>query len=144
MRIEGACHCGNLRLVLAWPDHARPIPARACGCTFCTKHGAAWTSHPAASLRVTVESPAHWQRYAFGTGTADFHLCTRCGVPVVATSAIEGRDYAVVNVNTFERFDAALLDRSRGDFEGESVEDRLGRRRKRWIGDVFVDTGEKT
>jgi hypothetical protein len=142
MRIDGACHCGNVRFVLAWPDDARPIPARACGCTFCIKHGATWTSHPAATLRLTVASPMHWQRYAFGTGTADFHLCTRCGVPAVATSRIAGREYAVVNVNAFDGFDATWLDRSRSDFEGESVEDRLARRQSRWIGDVVVDYGK--
>ena len=142
MRIDGACHCGNLRIVLDWPDDARVVPARACGCTFCTKHGASWTSNPAARLRLSIESRAHWQRYAFGTRTADFHLCTRCGVPVVATSRIDGRDYAVANVNTFEAFDPSLLDRSRSDFEGEAVEDRLARRQARWIGDVVIDTGD--
>ena len=141
MRIDGACHCGNVRIVLDWPDDARPIPARACGCTFCMKHGAVWTSNPGAKLRVIVEFPQHWQRYAFGTRTADFHVCARCGVPVVATSLIDGREYAVVNVNTFENLDASLLDRSRSDFDGEAVEDRLARRRMRWIGDVLVDTG---
>ena len=84
MRIAGACHCGTLRFALHWPDDAATIPARACGCTFCTKHGAVWTSHPGARLQVSVSDAAHWQRYAFGTKTADFHVCGRCGVPVVA------------------------------------------------------------
>ena len=140
MRIAGACHCGTLRFALNWPDDAATIPARACGCSFCTKHGAVWTSHPGARLRVSVSDAAHWQRYAFGTRTADFHVCGRCGVPVVATSRIEGRDYAVVNVNAFEDFDASRLDRSRSDFEGEAVGDRLARRQSRWIADVAFDT----
>lgn len=139
MRIDGACHCGDLRFALDWPDDVRPVPARACGCTFCTKHGAAWTSHPSARLRVSVASLEHWQRHCFGTRTADFHLCRRCGVPVVATSRIEGRDYAVVNVNAFEGFDSALLDRSRSDFDAESVEQRLARRQSRWIADVAFE-----
>jgi hypothetical protein len=136
MLIRGACHCGNLRFALDWPDDARPIPARACGCTFCTKHGASWTAHPAAHLRVSIEDAAQWERYTFGTRTADFHVCGCCGVPIVATSRIDARDYAVVNVNAFEAFDAALLDRSRSDFDGEAVEDRLARRQSRWIADV--------
>lgn len=139
MLIDGACHCGNLRFALDWPDDVRPIPARACGCTFCTKHGATWTSHPDARLRITVEDAAQLQRYAFGTRTADFLVCGRCGVPLVAISAIDGHDYAVVNVNAFEGFDASQLDRSRSDFDGEAVEDRLARRRSRWIADVRIE-----
>jgi hypothetical protein len=138
MHIEGACHCGAMRFALAWPDDAR-IPARACGCTFCTKHGASWTAHPDARLRIHATTPAHWQRYTCGTQTADFHVCRHCGVPIAATSRIDDHVYAVVNINTFEDVDASLFDRSRSDFDGEAVDDRLARRRTRWIADVRFD-----
>jgi hypothetical protein len=139
MVLQGRCHCGNVRFALDWsPDPGR-IPARTCGCTFCRKHGASWTSHPAGSLRVTVQDPARVERYAFGTHTADFHVCTRCGVVPLSTSRIEGRDYAVVNVNTLEGLDAAIFDRSGSDFDGEATSDRLARRQSRWIADVRFD-----
>ena len=137
--IEGGCHCGNVRLALAWPADAARIPARACTCTFCRKHGATWTSHPQASLVLRIADPARVERYAFGTRTADFLVCTRCGVPVAATCRIDGRDYAVVNINTFEGVDPARFDRSDSDVEGETVDDRLARRRSRWIADVRLD-----
>ena len=136
MQIRGACHCGNLAFELAWPDAAPRIPARACGCTFCRKHGASWTSHPEARLRVIVQDATQVERYAFGTRTADFHVCKRCGVPAVVTSRIDGRDYAVVNINTFEGVDPAVFDRSTSDFDGEATEDRLARRKSRWIASV--------
>ena len=134
MDISGACHCGNLTYRLQWPETR--IPARACRCMFCRKHGASWTSHPQAQLQVWVHDANQVERYAFGTGTADFHVCRRCGVPVVATSTIEGGLYAVVNANTFEGVDASLLDHASSDFDGEAVGDRLARRKARWIADV--------
>ncbi|KGQ20427.1 Inner membrane protein [Lysobacter dokdonensis DS-58] len=137
--IDGACHCGNLRIALDWPADAARIPARACGCTFCRKHGAVWTSHPAAALAVRIEDPARVARYAFGTRTADFLVCAGCGVVVAATCDIDGRTYAVVNINTFEGVDAARFDRSDSDVEGETVDARLARRRSRWIADVRFD-----
>jgi len=136
MQIRGACHCGNLAFELDWPDAAVPIPARACGCTFCRKHGASWTSNPEARLRVIVQDAAQVERYNFGTRTADFHVCKRCGVPAVVTSRIDGHDYAVVNINAFEGVDPAVFDRSTSDFDGEATEDRLARRKSRWIASV--------
>ena len=136
MDIRGACHCGNLRFALAWPDGATRIPARACTCTFCRKHGATWTSHVDAQLRVHVADPARIERYVFGTHTADFHVCTRCGVVPLATCDIDDRTYAVVNINTLENVDATLFDRSDSNVEGETVDARLSRRSARWIADV--------
>jgi hypothetical protein len=139
MLIRGACHCGNVRFELDWtPDPAR-IPARTCGCTFCRKHGATWTSNPDATLRIHVQDAARTERYAFGTRTADFLVCSACGIVPVATSRIEGRDYAVVNINTFEGIDEAMFDRSSSNFDGEATDDRLARRRSRWIADVRFD-----
>ena len=134
--IGGGCHCGNVRYALAWPEDAERIPARKCGCTFCFKHGATWTSHPDASLVVQISDPSLVERYRFGTETADFHVCLGCGVPVVATSRIDDHEYAVVNINTFDGVDMTRVDRSDADFEGESFADRLARRRSRWIADV--------
>ena len=132
----GQCHCGNIALTLDWPDGSAGIPARACGCSFCVKHGGVWTSNANARLTVTIRDPARVTRYAFGTKTATFHVCARCGAVPFVTSEIEGHDYAVVNVNVLENIDPALLRRAPADFEGESVESRLARRKRNWIADV--------
>jgi hypothetical protein len=136
MLIRGRCHCGNIAFDLEWGGDAARIPARACGCGFCTRHGGVWTSHPASRLSVKVADSARVSRYEFGTRTATFHVCARCGVPPLVTSTIEGRTYAVVNVNCFEDVDAARLDRAPADFEGETVESRLARRKRGWTADV--------
>ncbi|HXZ93520.1 MAG TPA: hypothetical protein VEG36_11645 [Burkholderiales bacterium] len=76
--------------------------------------------------------------YAFGTKTADFHVCSRCGVVPVVTSRIDGRVYAVVSVNAFEGVDPALLGRAPASFDGEGLDHRLSRRKRNWIPDVEI------
>ncbi len=140
MRIHGACHCGNLSYVLTWEPDPADIPARACGCSFCVKHGGVWTSHPAGTLEVTVRDRALDPGYFFGTGTGRFHVCARCGVVPLVSCSLDGRTYAVVNVNTFDGVDRALLRPQPASFEGEDTASRLERRKRNWIGDVrFAD-----
>jgi hypothetical protein len=134
--IEGRCHCGNISFRLAWEPDPAAIPARACDCTFCSKHGGLWTSNPAGSLEIRIEHPELVSRYEFGTKTATFHVCGHCGVAPVATSDIDGRTYAVVSVRAFENVDPALLKPGPVTFEGEEVDSRLARRKRNWIPEV--------
>jgi hypothetical protein len=141
MKIRGSCHCGNIRLAIEWPDEAPDIPARACDCTFCTKHGGVWTSHPRASLTGVIADTSMLSEYAFGTRTAIFHVCTRCGAAPFVTSEIDGRLYAVVNVNVLDDVDASRIRRSPTHFEGEDTTSRLARRERNWIANVRIDRG---
>jgi hypothetical protein len=141
MLIHGGCHCGNITFQLRWEPDPTEIPARACGCTFCTKHGGAWTSNPAGALEVSVKDPALVSRYEFGTRTALFHICRRCGVPPVVTSEIDGHLYAVVNVNTFQDVAPSLLKHAPVSFDGEGVDSRLARRQRNWIASVRFAEG---
>ena len=138
MRIEGKCHCGNITYVLHWPGDGATIPVRACGCTFCTKHGGTYASHRDAELAAVVHDQALVSRYRFGTGTADFYLCCRCGVVPFVTSMIDDNLYAVVNVNSFEGIDPSRFSRTLTDFDGETTQTRLDRRRRNWIPTVSV------
>ena len=138
MLIHGKCHCGNIRFTLTWAPDPTAIPARACDCSFCTKHGAAWTSDPEASLQVVVEDTAAVSHYAFGTGSSDFHVCMRCGVAPLVTCRVDGVLYAVVNVRTFDDVDPALLQQVSASFGNEDLEACLARRQSRWIGDVTI------
>lgn len=138
--IAGSCHCGNIRFALHWPAGETRIASRACGCTFCRKHGAAWTSNPAARLEVRIGDPDLTSRYRFGTATADFLVCSQCGVAPVVQSEIEGRTYAVVNVNTFDDSHGFDLTKTVTDFDAEDESSRLERRTRNWIGDVVIDS----
>ncbi len=142
MRIDGRCHCGNIAFELDWPDGENEIPARACDCTFCTKHGGVWTSHPGARLRVSIDGAADTTGYEFGTKTAQFHVCPVCGVVPVVTSRLDGRVYGVVNVNTLAANTALPLRHAAASFDAEDTASRLARRTRNWIADVqFVRGG---
>jgi hypothetical protein len=138
MRLHGRCHCRNIVFDLTWEGDPPSIPARACGCTFCVKHGGVWTSNPRSRLDVVVRDGSQVSKYAFGTGTATFHVCATCGSVPIVTSDIDGRTYAVVNVNTLENADPAWIARSAASFDGETLEARLARRRRNWIADVHI------
>ena len=142
MVIHGRCHCGNICFALAYEPDPAVIPARTCTCSFCAKHGGVWTSNPDASLTVNVQEPSLVSRYSFGTRTATFHVCARCGIVPVVTSVIDDRLYAVVSVNAFEDVEPTLVRRASASFEGESVDSRLARRTRNWISNVqFVESG---
>lgn len=136
MLISGSCHCGNISFKLNWEPEPAEIPARACTCSFCTKHGGIWTSCPAGSLAVAIRKPSAVSRYSFGTRTAEFHVCSTCGIVPVVTSRIAGNLYAVVSVNAFENVDPSLLRRASATFDAEVEETRLARRARNWIPSV--------
>ena len=136
MRICGSCHCGNIGFELDWTPEPAQIPARACTCSFCSKHGCVWTACPTGSLAVTIRNPVAVSAYRFGTKTAAFHVCTTCGGVPIVTSEIDGNVYAVVNVNTFENVDPSLLNRSSITLDDEDGPTRLARRARNWIARV--------
>ena len=131
--IKGACHCGNIRFEFTWPLSGSEIPVRACSCDFCTKHRGTYTSHPEATLNAIISDEALISKYTFATGTAEFFVCSRCGVVPFATSRINDHLFAVVNVNTFENTDPLGFTQAISDFDGETLESRLARRKRTWI-----------
>lgn len=146
--IKGGCHCKAMRYELHWPVDAEKgamvnIPGRRCSCSFCTRIGGVWTSHPQARLNIVEDANHPVTSYRFGTKTADFLFCSNCGIAPVVTCELQGRLYAVVNVNTFDRPsdkpDEGPWEIEPGDtcFDGESTEDRLDRRQARWISQVI-------
>ena len=142
MLIRGSCHCGNISFALTWEPDPTEIPARACTCSFCVKHGGVWTSSPSASLQVEVKDASAVSKYAFGTRTAVFHICARCGVVPVVTSEIEGQLYAVVSVNAFENVEPSLLKRASVSFAEETEASRLSRRKRGWVANVqYIESG---
>jgi hypothetical protein len=141
-QLHGSCHCGAVRVRLDWPDRGGAIPVRACGCALCTKHKAVWTSHPGGRFQLQADDATRVARYRFGTKTADFHICLTCGVMPIATCTIDGTEYAVVNVNTFDDVDRADLVEAATDFEGETSENRLARRRRNWTPRAATDQTE--
>ncbi|MEE9595387.1 MAG: GFA family protein [Acidiferrobacterales bacterium] len=136
--ILGKCHCGNIEYEFLWPESGNDIPVRACSCTFCRKHNGVYTSHPQGQLKARVFDQSRVNKYAFGTKTAEFYICASCGVVPFVISQIQGKTYAVVNVNTFEGVKPEDLVSSVTDFDGESIDGRLQRRARNWIPQVTI------
>ena len=87
---------------------------------------------------MTIKAEGAVSRYKFGTETAQFYVCTTCGVAPLVVSEIDGRAYSVVNSNTFDDIDPELLHCSPSDFEGEDSARRLERRQRNWIATVRI------
>jgi hypothetical protein len=127
----GACHCRNIELRLESDKTPIELGLRTDTCSFCNKHHALYTSDPGGEMHLMVREANLVERYRFGTKTADFLLCKACGVyvgPTMPESAL-----AVVNVNVLDARAAFLANPLQlADFDGESLEQRLARRRARW------------
>ncbi len=139
-RLEGGCYCGNIRVALDWPGAGPTVPVRACGCGFCTKHGAAWTSHPGGWFHLRIADDARATRFRLGTETADFHACAACGVVPVATCMMGGARYAVINAHALDDLKGLQPMQTAMDFEGETTEARLARRLRHWTPEAHGGT----
>jgi hypothetical protein len=126
-RLAGACHCGAVTAVFETGLDPADIEVRADQCGFCRRHGAKTVSDPAGRLTLAF-SDAAVERYRFGTRTSDFLVCRSCGVYMAAT--IEG--FGVLNVVGADIAVLAGRDARSVDYDDESAEARLARRRRRW------------
>lgn len=130
--LKGGCHCGNISFEFESALTPRELPVRACQCAFCRAHSALSTSDPSGSVSIGIAAPARVNRYRFGMKTADFLICSDCGVFIAAVMEADGRNYAVVNINTFDRRDDFTAAPQPMDYEGETTTTRLARRKERW------------
>jgi hypothetical protein len=127
----GACHCRNLELRLGSDKTPLDLGLRSDTCSFCNKHHALYTSDPEGEIHIAVGDANFVERYRIGTKTADFLLCKVCGVFVAAY--VPEPPLAVVNVNVLDERAAFLVNPVKAaDFERESLEQRLARRRRTW------------
>jgi predicted ester cyclase len=132
MRYAGRCHCGNITVAF---EPARPpadLQLRACGCTFCRRHGQTSVTDPAGAVEIALRDPAAVSRYRFAQRTADFLVCRACGVFVAAVCTIDGNTYATLNVNVLDDRAAFTRPPESVSFEGESAAERMARRRRAW------------
>jgi YbgC/YbaW family acyl-CoA thioester hydrolase len=140
--VTGQCHCGNIAFALRWFGEPDTLVARSCSCTFCVARGASWTSVPSGQLEVSVQAVGLVSQYRFGTHSAVFHVCARCGGVPLSTSEIDGATYAVINVNTLADVERSQIATQPADLGDENLAARLARRKRNWIGEVrFVRPG---
>ncbi|MFO0583674.1 MAG: hypothetical protein U0229_15495 [Anaeromyxobacter sp.] len=133
MRHAGRCHCGNLIVTFESSRPPAEAPLRTCGCTFCARHRPTYTTDPAGRLEVRARDPGLVTRYRFGLATADFLLCSRCGVFVGAVCEVDGRLLGTLNVNVLEDRAAFTQAPAPVDYDAENVAARLARRARAWM-----------
>ncbi len=134
--LEGSCHCGNIRYSLRTALSIDEFSSRRCGCSFCTKHGGRYISDPNAALEFSIHRKELADRYRFATHTADFLICLQCGIMPLVTSTIDGKSYAVININTLREVEKFSANSPVVDYDEESPEQRIERRKRNWIGTV--------
>ncbi|HJS35719.1 MAG TPA: aldehyde-activating protein [Pseudoxanthomonas sp.] len=133
-RLEGGCHCGAITLAFSTALTPETTSPRACDCSFCRAHGAAWISDPAGQLDIHAQAD-RLRRYRQGSLAAQFLLCGECGVLVGVLHEDGGRRYAAVNAACLEARDAfaASVPASPRTL---SADEKTTRWRQLWIGDV--------
>ena len=135
--LSGACRCGKVRVVFETVHAPASLQPRACDCSFCRRHDAAWLSDAAGRIRIDATDPADVRSERQGSGTARFLLCAHCDALLVVVLEAEGERFGAVNA-------ACLTDRSR--FAAAMVvspqqltaSEKVDRWRTLWTRDVVV------
>jgi len=128
---DGRCHCGNLSYVFKATASLDELGLRACQCSFCRAHGTRTTSDPAGVVQLRIHDDSRLTRYRFGLKTADFLICTRCGVFIGAMFTEAERSWMTINVNTFAS--PPLAHRlTPMNFASEDTAARIARRKAKW------------
>jgi hypothetical protein len=128
---EGACHCGAIGFTLRTSELPERWRVHACQCSFCRAHGARTITDPQGSIAFRVADPAKLRRYRFATRSADYLICSVCGVYVAAVLASAKGRFATVNVNAIKSLEH-VPEATPVSYEGESREQRTSRREQRW------------
>ena len=137
---DGGCHCGRIAFGMTLSRPGSDYTPRACDCSFCRKHGAAWLSDANGTLRVRLRGEP--LVYRQGSAQAEFIACAHCAVLVLVRHEHDGHTHAAVNVRALDDAEAFAA------AQGASPQ-RLGADEKRerwsqlWFADVrVVDAGD--
>ncbi len=97
--MTGGCHCGAITIELDTALAAAQLNPRACDCSFCEKHGAAYISDPDGRLAIAGSGI---REYRQGSENARFLLCGQCGVLVAVVFDAETGRYGAVNARCID------------------------------------------
>ena len=141
MILCGACHCGQIEVVFETAMSIADLPLRACGCSFCRRHGTKAVADP--NGRLTISAPANGlNRYRFGMRTADYLICRSCGAYVAAVISGNGEERATLNVAATAIAELADRRAEPVDYDRENVEGRRARRLTSWTPSRIVQRAQ--
>jgi hypothetical protein len=129
----GGCHCENISVTLRLSRAPEQMPLRSCSCAFCRAHGTRTLSDRDGMVEITAGDWSLVERYRFGSRTADYLLCRRCGVYIGAVCDTRIGLRAVLNVNCLVDRAAFTQAPAAPDYDGESTDTRLDRRATNWM-----------
>jgi hypothetical protein len=135
----GGCHCGNIGVRLRLSGSPEQMPLRSCSCSFCRSHGTRTVSDRDGLVEIAANDWSQVERYQFGSRTADYLLCRRCGVYIGAVCETSAGQRAVVNVNCLAERAAFTQVPAAPDYDGESTDTRLDRRAANWMPAVICE-----
>ena len=131
--IRGECHCGRVRVRITLSRPADEIGLRACQCGFCRRQGARTFADPNGRAVIEAQNAETLRRYRFGLKTADFLMCSECGVYVGVLLEAGGAQLVTLNAAGLDI--EAFRGRSAepADYSAESFEERVRRRLTAWM-----------
>lgn len=135
--LRGSCHCGAIRVELELPRAPAAYAPRACDCSFCRKHAAAYVSDSAGRLHIELRDPAALGRYRQGNALAEFLFCKTCGVLVGVAYAEGAGLYATVNERVIDD-DPGFADATPVSPQTLGADDKVARWKAAWFRNVTL------
>ena len=126
MKLE--CNCKNISI--EWTIKEETIYSRVCSCNYCQTQQAEYVSDSDSSFIYYIKDFKKHNLIRHGHETADFHECRNCGL-AFATCEIEGNQYGIINAKVMG-FNNCTLESNARDYSGETINDRLARRKENW------------
>ena len=139
LTLRGGCHCGRLRVAFATRLDPAGIKPRACDCSFCQKHGAAYVSDPSGRLSISMAEPDAMRRYRQGSETAEFLFCGHCGILVAVIVDHDAHTYGAVNARCLDGT-TVLGEVVTASPQSLPAADKVDRWLRLWIPDVELVT----
>jgi len=130
---SGSCHCGAVSVALSLTRAASEIAVRACQCGFCRPRGTRTVAEAAGRAVISAASPDQVRRYRFGLKTADYLVCSTCGTYIGAVQEEAEGLISVINVGGLDIPDFRDRTPDPVSYNGETVAERLVRRRTYWM-----------
>lgn len=129
---SGACHCRAIGFRYSTSINPEDWSIRACQCQFCRAHDALSTSDPDGKLQFVANEPSRLHRYRFSLQTADFMLCSNCGVYIGAVIESDGHRFGIINVRALSADPDGGRPVAPISYDGEDRAGRIRRRKERW------------
>ena len=134
----GGCDCGNITVDMELTIDPASYQPRACDCSFCRKHGAAYVTDANGKVAISVKDKSELRKHRNGSELADFLICKRCGVLVGGMYQDGAARYATINVNSID---------GNEDFDQPkpvspktlSAEQKKSRWQELWFSDVTIN-----